>query len=1051
MHGRCLTVWLVSYIYMPSAILRDSLKPTAVCVQTDTLATILDRFQKERLNEMVVLDGQASPVGIIWVRSLLGYWFGDRPEEMLQKTVAELAGSLDGTGRSPLMDPVATLSLELTGEDLDVACRAGVPPWAVVDESGRFVGLLDAAEAWRFLAAQRWSEEAMSAESETVESRAAVWGAESVGFASSLLWETFSLLSSVEVLRRLPLPLMLQTGRGQIVVQNLAWQQRLGELENPVEVWQSAAPLLEQVPSVTGDHNSLCQLGSDQNSCDCVCAMKDGREQVWRFIKIPFGILTMGASDVASMVEPVADSYLRMDRVLHSVFHLARLGEGASVLPGSSEHPETLWLILAQDATEQHRMDQELAAKNADLVQLNRLKDEFLACISHELKTPLTSILGLSSLLKDCLIGEMNPRQLRYAQLIYQSGRHLMTIVNDILDLAQIETGQLELSLELVNVASVCDRAYEQACQHTKSVEIQEGDRTVADPSTSVRGPAFTLVIQPGLEVMIADELRLRQMLSNVLSNALKFTPETGEIGLQVERWGQWMAFTVWDTGIGIPADQQHLIFQKFQQLESPLTRQFEGTGLGLVLTQRLAHLHGGDVTFTSVEQQGSRFTILLPPIPAEAIARFTPEQLAHISVASGAIAQGLILVVESAPKLLEVLMSKLTGMGYKVAIARSGTEALEKARCLQPSVTFLNPTLPLLSGWDVLTLLKSNPSTAHIPTVVMTTPTAQQMAHHHHADEFLDLPIQDQALSDVMERLVLRRRSGLRPKVIPYITVLHLSSVEERSLDASPSTSLSYNLHDMLAPLPCRVLEVNGVEQGELLARVWKPHVILLGEAIREPDGILRQLEESPGLRRLPLVTLTVESTQAANQYPDLTVYPCLTPMDVSQSGQLSALAQVLQVATGLSWNPHVLVIDLLSQDDPEPLRLVVDGIQAEGYTLLAASSWLEIAQALQGQVTDLIVLCVSNLEAQPDLIRIIYLLEKLELRPPVIVWQSQPVCVQDGIVPSPAQISAQILSETQALLRRLERVSTSILPASTSVDMLVNQICHTLGEQSP
>jgi nitrogen-specific signal transduction histidine kinase/CheY-like chemotaxis protein len=356
----------------------------------------------------------------------------------------------------------------------------------------------------------------------------------------------------------------------------------------------------------------------------------------------------------------------------------------------------------------------ELAAKNADLVQLNRLKDEFLACISHELRTPLTAVLGLSSLLKDQLSGTMNERQVRYAQLIHLSGRHLMTIVNDILDLTRMEPGQLEITLEPVNIATVCNRAFEQAQQS----RLEEA-KPEAGQELPAALPTFTLEIEPGLETLIADEMRLRQMLLNLLSNALKFTHADGKIGLRVNLWEGLIAFTVWDTGIGIPAEKQHLIFQKFQQLENPLTRRFEGTGLGLVLTQRLARLHGGDVTFVSKESQGSQFTLPLPP---------THPQLAidpdHESVVFPSVSRSphnrLVLVVEAVVRSIEHLSEQLSDLGYRVIIARSGTEAVEKARRLQPCTILLNPLLPTLSGWDVLTLLKADPQTRPIPVTVM-------------------------------------------------------------------------------------------------------------------------------------------------------------------------------------------------------------------------------------------------------------------------------------------------------------------------------------------
>lgn len=229
---------------------------------------------------------------------------------------------------------------------------------------------------------------------------------------------------------------------------------------------------------------------------------------------------------------------------------------------------------------------------------------------------PLTAVLGLSRLLVDRQLGELNERQARYAGLIHQSGRHLMSVVNDILDLTRMETGQMELALSNVTIRSVCDRAVSEA----KVIHAQSTKTPISTQSqtTSVREHQFSLSIEPGLNEMVADELRLRQMLVHLLSNAFKFTETGGEIGLWVTRWEGWIAFTVWDTGIGIPEHQQHLIFQKFQQLENPLTRQYEGTGLGLVLTRALARLHGGEVSFLSREGKGSQFTLLLPPSPPQ-------------------------------------------------------------------------------------------------------------------------------------------------------------------------------------------------------------------------------------------------------------------------------------------------------------------------------------------------------------------------------------------------------------------------------------------------
>ncbi len=285
---------------------------------------------------------------------------------------------------------------------------------------------------------------------------------------------------------------------------------------------------------------------------------------------------------------------------------------------------------------------------------------------------------------------------------------------------------------------------------------------------------------------------------------------------MKVNVWEGWIAFTVWDTGIGIPADKQHLIFQKFQQLESPLTRRFQGTGLGLVLTQRLARLHGGDVSFISSENQGSQFTLLLPPNPpgnsseefpaptsAESELLKPPYQTPISNSRSR-----LVLIVEAVPKYIEDLTNVLSGLGYQVIVARSGTEALEKARRFSPEAIFLNPLLPLLSGWDVLTLLKSDPDTRSIPAIVTATRGEKERASVNRAEGFLSLPVEEPALRRLLADLIGHSNASTA-KVRSSLTVLWLS----------PQNSSSQGSALLLNPNYCRVLEADDLGQAELVA----------------------------------------------------------------------------------------------------------------------------------------------------------------------------------------------------------------------------------------
>lgn len=804
-------------------------------------------------------------------------------------------------------------------------------------------------------------------------------------------YSTLAMRSLIQFLERLPLPLMLQTSQGIVIAQNERWSEQFGNLVNPAGIQRDAAAVLElttspgRSPQPTAlapayppqvveletfnseSRHPLCEVGTTPNTCICVCPQKSGQERIVQLVKIPLGTLLSQAE------LPFAPHKNLEIAEIDRSFRLATIDHPSDTAslpttPPSAALPTTdqLWLVLAQDVTEQQQLTRELAAKNADLVHLNRLKDEFLACISHELRTPLTTVLGLSSLLKDQLSGSLNERQVRYAQLIYRSGRHLMAIVNDILDLTRIETGQLELTLDPVNIVTVCNRAVGLAQQLSLTEEKPEVDAE----STLLNGtavlPKFTLEIEPDLQTIVADEIRLRQMLVHLLSNALKFTQATGKIGLRVSRWEGWVAFTVWDTGIGIPAEKQHLIFQKFQQLENPLTRRFEGAGLGLVLTQRLARLHGGDISFTSQENQGSQFTLLLPPTHPEPTLTLGSAPIPTSPV------NRLILVVEAVVRSIDQVAAHLTELGYRVVIARSGTEAIEKARRLQPFAVLLNPLLPTLSGWDVLTLLKAEPQTHEIPVIVTGTRGDREQALRNQADGFLSLPIVRKSLQQV-----LRQLSSDEPP-LPKSDTSTSSSLVVLRLSPTPYGALRHTSHEAGIDLNAllhhhnyRVLEADDLEQAELLAQVWKPSVVLLDGAVTDSIAYLKLLSTCTFLSSLPLVTLDPETTQAANQTPGLSVFPCLAPLSdlsiESVQPETSMLLQVIQVAAGFAWRPAILAIDtadlIVSQsNDPRPesewLQALTQYLHTAGFRETVARSWQEAEQKLESQSVDLLLL---------------------------------------------------------------------------------------------
>ncbi|MFB2839269.1 ATP-binding protein [Floridanema evergladense] len=1106
------------------------------------MGTILDIFQQNECDRIVVISEEDTPLGVLHLYSLLPYLRERKAKKSssVSSTTAkpETQGKTASSrshrtaSKSSLLQPLSELDLSVITPLITLPAEFSLREFwpylqneisrlektqdlGLVNLAGKFLGLLDIKTLLEFIATNL-SDLQLNQDSLNLAKVA-------LTNQRNLPDEVAALNSLMQLLERLPLPLMLQTGKGQSVKQNLAWRQYFDSLQDADWLRQEIAELLEFLPSEEQgklprefhycpekannwyDNEQerfaapvslpkLCELGNNPDSCTCVCPMQNGTERVWQFVKIPLGNV------LADTELSLREANLSIDFSQANEFRLANLisrnilGETedntTSAAQKSLSHND-LWLVLAQDVTESHQVAKELAAKNADLMQLNRLKDEFLACISHELKTPLTAILGLSSLLKDQVLGELNDRQARYTRLIHQSGRHLMTIVNDILDLTRMETGQLELMLAPVDIQAVCDRAYQQSRQiHLSRKSGDPDDINSNEPETK-----FTLTIESRLDSLVADEMRLRQMLVHLLSNALKFTEVTGQIGLRVSYWEGWIAFTVWDTGIGIPEDKQHLIFQKFQQLENPLTRQFEGTGLGLVLTQRLARLHGGDVSFTSKPGSGSEFTLLLPPSPPNSHWEMEAEgkgekfsfnatginTTANLSITS--ISSRLVLVVESIPRLIEDLSQQLSSLGYRVVIARSGTEALEKARRLQPYAIFLNPLLPLLSGWDVLTLLKASPQTQHIPVVVTASRGEKEYAYSKRADGFLSLPVQQDSLKQSLEKITHPVKSQQQSSNIS-LTILRLNAgdknLESRIRSPNYPPNSDSDLSNLLHQHNYRVLEADDLVQAELLARIWQPQVVLLEGKIVEPQSYLEQLIEYQALASLPLVTMDEATTHAALQVGNkeenttLQVYPCLGINGALPEANI--LLQAIQVAAGISCKFTILVVDISTMPDlgksftnepsenrspagnskkrTEWLQALIQYLQTAGLKVVTGQSWAEVLQQAQHYSVDLLLIDFGNSTANSTLVKALSDLRQVAQRPPTIVLVRQGGKPQNERISNsenPSQGLTNSAGETAAYhldfwASTLGDVATSILPSSISMEDLLNQIRHTL-----
>ena len=363
----------------------------------------------------------------------------------------------------------------------------------------------------------------------------------------------------------------------------------------------------------------------------------------------------------------------------------------------------------------------------------SRAKSEFLATMSHELRTPLNAILGLSHILRQEIFGTLNEKQKEYVTCINNSGEHLLSLINDILDLSKVEAGKEQLCPMPIIVPHLCEYVV-----------------TIMREQAYERGLQLTSKIDPEVDVCVADERRLKQMLLNLLSNAIKFTP-SGKVSLIVQKQPGCIAFTVADTGIGIAPDKLPLLFEPFRQLDSGLNRQFAGTGLGLSLTRSLARLHGGDVTVSSTPGKGSEFTLYLPDMSDESASIYqlpgerddssllssdpnngelrvatNPLSVAGKSVAGKSVAgKGRILIVEDDESSGLLLQDYLQIVGHSVEHLLDGKDFLQRVRTFQPHLILLDVNLPGgYSGLDLLKNLRQQPELEGLPVVMVTAKT---------------------------------------------------------------------------------------------------------------------------------------------------------------------------------------------------------------------------------------------------------------------------------------------------------------------------------------
>jgi len=369
----------------------------------------------------------------------------------------------------------------------------------------------------------------------------------------------------------------------------------------------------------------------------------------------------------------------------------------------------------------------------------NRAKSGFLANMSHELRTPMNAIIGYSEILMEDAEDEGNEAAVNDLKKIHSAGTHLLSLINDVLDLAKVEAGKMDLYLENFEIPRLVDEVVA-----TIDTLVKKNDNRLK------------VEVDPSLGEMRADITKVRQALFNLVSNAAKFTHQ-GEIGLVVrgeqEDGVDWVRMSVSDSGIGIPPEKIDHVFEEFSQADDTTTRDYGGTGLGLPISRRFCQMMGGDITVESTVGQGSTFTIRLPVEVEEAAEESEAAAEAPAAVTPEPGEQRVVLVIDDDPNALDLLGRTLREAGMRVVTASDGEEALNLARTLHPAAITLDVLMPGMDGWEVLRELKGDRETRDIPVIMVTMTDDRELGYALGATEFLTKPVQRAQLVQLLDR----------------------------------------------------------------------------------------------------------------------------------------------------------------------------------------------------------------------------------------------------------------------------------------------------------
>jgi signal transduction histidine kinase/CheY-like chemotaxis protein len=494
------------------------------------------------------------------------------------------------------------------------------------------------------------------------------------------------------------------------------------------------------------------------------------------------------------------------------------------------------FIAIYTDITERKRAETQLRQAKEAAEAASKVKSSFLASMSHELRTPLNAIIGYSELLAEDATDRGDDAATDDLGKIQAAGKHLLGLINDILDLSKIEAGKMELYIERIGLPALASEV-----------------RTIIEPLIAKNGNRLVIDLPEDIGSLSTDITKLKQCLINLLSNATKFT-QNGDVGLRVSRQsgdGAMVKFEITDTGIGMTEEQIGKLFEAFTQADSSTTRNFGGTGLGLNITKHFVEMLGGSISVSSTPGKGSAFTVFLPDRVLEESAPLAAREidLSGLQLSKTAIN---VLIVDDDNAVHDVLGATLGKEGYNLWHARDGAEALEIMRKTPPDIVTLDVMMPKVDGWSVLGIMKSDPELEHIPVIMLTIVDDRNLGFSLGASEIMTKPIDRNRLIALLRKFA---PAGSQDVVVMIV-------------DDEPD--VRHLVKQTMKGLGITMAEAgNGAEALQFLAAHPPPALILLDLMMPQMDGfeLIERIRAIDALSDVPVVVLTAKDLTEAER----------------------------------------------------------------------------------------------------------------------------------------------------------------------------------------